>query len=227
MIAPTDHNNAVRQAQTPFHFNSASHLLRIGRERAANLNELLTGLRSCPEESIFQHTFRTLQEHHFIQEGFSNDFAHWAYVDCNEVGLAEQLATIDVREFTSIADLRQKLVGIVERHLQQNPLSGARDARQVFYFCASDTVVTPTVFRAGNLPEFLESMERVGLRSIHYHFIEARLRLKLESNDFSIWLKDELDLAATASLLNRIDIYTSTLEGVRQQIVTMLGRALN
>ncbi|HKS75735.1 MAG TPA: DUF5752 family protein [Terriglobales bacterium] len=227
MTAPTLHNNAVREAQTPFHFNSASHLLRIGRERAANLNELLKALQSCPEESIFQHTFRTLQEHHFIQEGFSNDFAHWAYVDCNEVGLAEQLASIDVREFTSIASLRQKFEGIVEQYLRQNPLAGEREARQVFYFCASDTIVTPTAFRAGNLPQFLEAMEQVGLRSIHYHFIEARLRLKLESNDFSIWLRDELDLAATAALLNRIDIYTSTLEGVRQQIVTILGRALN
>ena len=227
MTAPTDHHNSLRQAQTPFHFNSPSHLLRIGKQRAANLNELLEALGSCPEESIFQHTFRTLQEHHFIREGFSNDFAHWAYVDCNEVGLAEQLAAIDVREFTSIADLRQKIVQIVQRYLQQNSLAGDREARQVFYFCASDTVVTPTSFRARNLPEFLAAMEQVGLRSIHYHFIEARLRLKLQSNDFSIWLKDELDLAPAAALLNRIDIYTSTLEGVRQQILTIIGRALH
>ena len=57
----------------PFYFNTSAHLLRITRQKAETLNELLRALRSCPEDSIFQHTFRTLQEHHFIREGFSND----------------------------------------------------------------------------------------------------------------------------------------------------------
>ena len=92
MATPPQHHNATGRAGTPFHFNSAVHLLRIGRERAGNLNELLESMRNCPEESIFQHTFRTLQEHHFIREGFSNDFAHWAFSACNEPGLAERLA---------------------------------------------------------------------------------------------------------------------------------------
>ncbi len=220
-------SHVLRQAHTPFHFNSAAHLLRIGRERAVNLNELLEAVRSCPDESIFQHTFRTLQEHHFIQQGFSNDFAHWAYVDCNEVGLAEQLASLDIREFTSISRLRERIVHILEEYLRQNPLAGARSARQAFYFCASATVVTPTTFVAYNLADFLSAIEQVGLHSIHYHFIEARLRLKLESNDFSVWLNRELDLAPVAAAIDHIDIYTSTLEGVRQQIVRIIQRAVN
>jgi hypothetical protein len=44
-----------RWARSPFYFNSASHLLRIGREKASNLQELLEALRTCPESSIF-HT---------------------------------------------------------------------------------------------------------------------------------------------------------------------------
>jgi hypothetical protein len=227
MTMQSTHEGVVRQAQTPFHFNSAAHLLRIEPERAANLNNLLESMRKCSDESIFQHTFRTLQEHHFIQQGFSNDFAHWAYVDCNEVGLAEQLASLDVREFTSIADLRQRIVEIIEAYLKQNPLAGGRSARQPFYFCASDTVVSATPFVAHNLPEFLTDLERVGLHSIHYHFIEARLRLMLQSNDFSVWLNNEMGLASVSTDLERIDIYTSTLEGVRQQIVRIVQHALN
>jgi hypothetical protein len=80
---------------------------------------------------------------------------------------------------------------------------------------------------AHDLPEFLSAIEKVGLHSVHYHFIEARLRLKLESNDFSFWLSRELGLGAVAAELNRIDIYTSTLEGVRQQIVRIVQRAVN
>ena len=71
--------------------------------KATTLQELLEAIRTCAESSIFQHTFQTLAEHHFINGGFSNDFSHWAFASCNEVELAERLAAIDVREFTSIA----------------------------------------------------------------------------------------------------------------------------
>ncbi|MGZ4811601.1 MAG: DUF5752 family protein [Terriglobales bacterium] len=213
-----------RWARAPFYFNSAAHLLRIGRERATNLAELLDALRSCPNDSIFQHTFQTLQEHHFIREGFSNDFAHWAFAACNEVGLAERLAAIDVREFTSIPDLRKRLLDITEEYLQRNPRARDRAALEPFYFCASDTVVIPTPLVARNLAEFIESLKKVSIHSIHYHFIEARLRLKLNSNDFSIWLEEEMDLGAVADRLNRIDIYTSTLNDVRDQILRILEK---
>src|SRR5215510_6368379 len=110
-----------RWARSPFYFNSASHLLRIGSEKACNLQELLEAIRTCAESSIFQHTFQTLEEHHFIREGFSNDFSHWAFASCNEVGLAERLAALDVREFTSIAALRERVVHIMESYLERNP----------------------------------------------------------------------------------------------------------
>jgi hypothetical protein len=209
---------AKRWARAPFYFNSASHLLRIGRQRATNLSELLEALRTCPDDSIFQHTFRTLQEHHFIREGFSNDFAHWAFAACNEVGLAERLASLDVREYTSLKLLRERVVAIVEEYLRKNPRAGERQALEPFYFCASDSVVVPTPLVARNLAEFAEALERVSVHSIYYHFIEARLRLKLNTNDFSLWLEEELDLGQLADRLNRIDIYTSTLHEVQSAI---------
>ena len=45
------------------------------------------------------------------------------------------------------------------------------------------------------------------------------MRIKLNNNDFSVWLDQELDLGAAADRINRIDIYTSTLEGVRRNIL--------
>jgi len=216
----------LRWARSPFYFNSASHLIRIGRERATTLGEFAEALRKCPDDVIFQHTFQTLQEHHYIREGFSNDFAHWAFAACNEVGLAERLSAIDVREFTSIKTLRDTLVDTVDDYLKKNPRARERAAFEPFYFCASDTVVIPTPFVARNLAEFIESLNRVSLHSIHYHFIDARLRLKLNSNDFSVWLEEELDMGALADKLNRIDIYTSTLQDVRRRILKILESAL-
>jgi len=217
---------ANRWARAPFYFNSASHLLRIGRQRADNLGELLEALRTCPDDSIFQHIFRTLQEHHFIREGFSNDFAHWAFAACNEMGLAERLASIDVREYTSIKAMRDRVVSTVEDYLKKNPRAGERQALEPFYFCASDTVVIPTPFVARNLAEFVDVLQKVSIATIYYHFIEARLRLKLDTNDFSNWLEQELDLGQLSDRLNRIDIYTSTLDDVRRAMVRTLQTAM-
>ncbi|PYX49515.1 MAG: hypothetical protein DMG79_08520, partial [Acidobacteria bacterium] len=133
----TDGTN-LRKAGKPFYFNTSEHLLRIGRQKAATISELWQALQTCPDDSIFQHTFRTLQEHHFIRQGFSNDFAHWCLSACNEPVLAEQLASVDVREFTTIDGLRRRMVGILDEFLQQHPRSGSKPAHEPFYFCAAD-----------------------------------------------------------------------------------------
>jgi Family of unknown function (DUF5752) len=216
----------VRTPVKPFYFNTSAHLLRITRQKATTLSEFLDSLRECPEGSIFQHSFRTLEEHHFIREGFSNDFAHWALSACNEPSLAETLATVDVREFTSVKELRDRFVEIVENFLKRSPDSAARTARDTFYFCASDTVVIPTNFVANTLREFAEGLRGVSVHSLHHHFIEARLRLKLMSNDFSQWLHEDMGLTDAARQLNQIDIYTLTMEGVRERIIRIVERSL-
>ena len=215
-----------RAPAKPFFFHTSAHLLRITRLKANTLGELLDALRQCPDDAIFEHTFRTLQEHHFIREGFSNDFAHWALSDCNEPSLAERLASVDVRAFTSVSELRERFVQIVDSYLQRNPGVGSRMAQETFYFCAADIVILPTSCVASTMHEFAEGVRRVSLHSIHHHFIEARLRIKLMSNDFSQWLHEDVGLTETARALNRIDIYTGTLEDVRGQIVRIVERAL-
>jgi hypothetical protein len=218
--------NHARTPVKPFYFNTSAHLLRITPQKAGTLGEFLEALQQCPEASIFQHAFRTLQEHHFIREGFSNDFAHWALSACNEPSLAEGLASVDVREYTSVAELRDRFVQIVRDFLQRNPAASGRAAKETFYFCASDTVVIPTNFVAHSLPEFAAGLRGVSVHSIQHHFIEARLRLKLMSNDFSQWMYEDMGLTEAARQLNRIDIYTMTLDDVRDQIVRIVERAL-
>jgi hypothetical protein len=217
----------LRKPEKPFYFNTSEHLLRIGREQAGTLSQLLQALRECPDDSIFQHTLRTLQEHHFIRHGFSNDFAHWSLSACNEPVLAEQLASVDVHEFTTIEGLRQRMIGTVEEFLQQRPLSADRPAHEPFYFCASTIVVLPTPFAPDSLPGFIDGLRRVSVHSIHHHFIEARLRLKRMSNDFSQWIEEEVGAQDAALAIERIDIYTNTMEGVRQRIARITEQLLN
>ena len=166
-----------RKPEKSFYFNTSEHLPRVVRERASTLSELVHTVRQCPDDSIFQHTFRTLQEHHFIRQGFSNDFAHWSPFACHEPILAEQLAGVDVRDFTSIDGLRRQTVEIVDKFLEEHPRAGSRTAHDPFYFCAVDIVVLPTPFVPDSLPGLAEGLRRVSIHSIHHHFIEARLRL--------------------------------------------------
>jgi hypothetical protein len=217
----------LRKPQKPFYFNTSEHLLRIGKQRASSLLELLAALQTVPDDSIFQHTFRTLQEHHFIRQGFSNDFAHWSLFACNEPALAEQFASVDVREFTAIEGLRRRMVEILDEFLESHNMSGSRPAHEPFYFCASDIIVMPTAFCADTLKGFLDGLNQVSVHSIHHHFIEARLRLHRMSNDFSQWLEEEVGLAEAADAIERIDIYTNTMEGVRRQIARIVSQAMN
>ncbi|MGC2528831.1 MAG: DUF5752 family protein, partial [Candidatus Acidiferrum sp.] len=210
------------KSRAPFYFNTSENLLRISRQKARNISELLESLRRCPPESVFQHTFRTLQEHHFIRHGFSNDLAHWCLSACSEPALAERLASVDVREFTDIEDIRQALIRILESYVQQNQEAATKIADEPFYFCLADLVILPTSFVPDTLPGFADGLRNVSIHSIHHHFIEARLRLKLMSNDFSQWLLEEMNLPEAARSVNRIDIYTVTMEDVRQQIVRIV-----
>ena len=119
------------------------------------------------------------------------------------------------------------MVEIVDEFLEHNPRAGSHAGHEPFYFCASDIVVLPTAFVANSLSGFLDGLNQVSVHSIHHHFIETRLRLKLMSNDFSQWLHEDVGLTDTARALNRIDIYTATLEDVRGHIVRVVERALS
>ncbi len=85
----------------------------------------------------------------------------------------------------------------------------------------------PTQFAPDTLPGFVDGLKHVSLHSIHHHFIEARLRLHQMSNDFSNWLQQEVGLSQAAESIERIDIYTNTMEGVRHQIATIVAQTLN
>jgi len=63
------------RATEAFEFATASYLVLIGNQSATNLLELERGLGDCSDASIFYHTFQSLGRHHFLTEGFSNDFA--------------------------------------------------------------------------------------------------------------------------------------------------------
>ena len=216
----------MKLAERPFGFIAASHLTRIGNQIATNLSELWSGLEQCSDASIFHHTFQTLGTHHFLTEGFSNDFAQWVLAATNRGELAEQLAAIDVRDYVGLAELRTDLRRITGDYCRCNPQVAQQTALENFYFCESVETTMPLGMEAHDLPEFREGLEKIGHASFHFHFLSSRLRLHLKTNDFSWWLGDSLGLNDLASRIDRIDIYTNTLDSARNKILRLIDQEI-
>ncbi len=209
---------------TQFEFFTAAYLTTIGNLSAGSLAELLAGLEQCSDTSIFHHTFQTLSSHHFLTEGFSNDFAQWVLANTNRDALAEQLAALDIRDYPSIAALRQDLCLVVHAFCEEHPEFARQSALERFYFCESVEVTVPFGFAAGNLDDFRDGITRLSHASFFFHFISSRLRLQLRTNDFSHWLANGLGLMSLAENINRIDIYTNTLDSARAKLLRLLDR---
>jgi hypothetical protein len=211
---------------TPFEFFTVAHVTRIGNLVAWTLEDLLSGIDNCGDNSIFHHTFQTLGIHHFLTEGFSNDFAQWVLDAVNRDALAEQLAALDVRDYQSIAALRADLSRVVRDYCQSNPLVVKQKALEPFYFCESVEVTLPLGRSAKTLKEFREGLTSLSHSAFYFHFISSRLRLQLRTNDFSLWIADSLGLPQLASNFNRIDIYTNTLDSARATMVRLIDREM-
>jgi hypothetical protein len=209
----------MRIAKAPFQFMAAAPLIRVTGQRAQTLAKLLELVRVCSDASIFNHTFQSLQQHHFLTEGFSNDFAQWVLAACNEPRLAERLSSLDIRQYAHLAELRSDLVDVLETYLREVPDAAPRRAFEPFFFCETLTVAVPTSWQAQTLAEFCEALSHVSIHTVHFHFVAARLREPLTVNDFSFWIEESLGLKELADSIDQIDIYTNTLEGVRTRLL--------
>jgi len=215
----------VKVAETPFEFFTVAYLTRIGNQSAANLEELLVGLEQCSDASIFHHTFQTLGSHHFLTEGFSNDFAQWALAEASRDALAEQFAALDIRDYTSIAALRADLCRVLRDFIAAFPQFSRQEALDRFYFCESLEVTMPFSLNAATLDEFRNGVASISHASFHFHFVTSRLRLQLRTNDFSHWIEQSLGWPWLAARLNRLDFYNNTLDELREDILALLEPA--
>jgi uncharacterized protein DUF5752 len=216
----------VNTAPQPFQFVTAAYLTRIDNQRAVTITELMGCLDQASDDAIFYHTFQTLGQHHFLTEGFSNDFAQWALASLNQPALAERLAGIDIRDYVSIAELRADLRHIVAEFCESHPKQAEQSAFEPFYFCQTVEVTRPLPWDAKTLSGFRAGLERLSHASFYYHFIASRLRLHLRTNDFSYWFEQSLGLPQLAARADRIDIYINTLDTARRELIELVDREI-
>ncbi len=216
----------MKEAQYPFHFATASYLIRICNQKARRLWDLQRGLAECSDASIFFHTFHSLRRHHFITEGFSDDFAQWILAACNQPELAEKLAALDLRDYLSLLDLRNDLQSLVVDSCRADPDRAQQQAFEPFYFSEAIEVALALGLEVRTLEDFHRTLATLSNASFHFHFVTSRLRLHLKTNDFSLWFSTALGRSHLAERAGRIDIYTNTLEVARQQLLALISEEL-
>jgi hypothetical protein len=201
-------------------FTKHDQVLLLGL-RAKGIEELLAGIQSVPDASIYFHTHRFLQQHHFLSPEPPNDFAYWVTHVLGDETLGELLWSVDTIRFNDISGLRGALIAILDRYLAARARPIECQAGEEFHFMACRTFVLPTAHVARDLKEFADVLSKISVNSLYFHVFDAKMRLKSGENDFSRWFKDlgKLSLAKEA---RRLDPYSFTLDGLRQRLVSLV-----
>ncbi|MCD6133410.1 MAG: hypothetical protein J7J16_03740 [Deltaproteobacteria bacterium] len=205
----------------PFYFHTQFNLVEILNKKSKNVIELLEGIKVVPDSSIFYHTHKFLEQHHYLLPEPANDFAYWISDVLEEKTLGEEIGSVDIVDFPSIRELRNRFIEILEEHIDKNrPVRNCTEGSE-FHFMACKTFILPTPYIAHNLKEFKEILRKISKSSLYFHIFEARIRLGKVDNDFSRWLRD-LGKDRIAAEISHLDPYTYTLEGLREKIISII-----
>jgi hypothetical protein len=192
----------------------------LGRS-ARNVLELLGHIRDVPRSSIYYHTHRFLQQHHYLAPEPPNDFAYWVSSVLGEDALGARISGIDIIRSQSIEEFRGGIVALVEEYLAASPRRVDVRTDEEFYFMTAKTFVLPTPYLAHTLADFKSAVSLISIQSLYYHIFDAHLRHEEGENDFSAFCR-QLGGEALADDIPRLDPYSQTLEGLRQTILALL-----
>lgn len=221
-----NYGQPVKKAREPFRFNTRVQIPELTGLEARSLSELAAILKQAPDSVVYYHTHHSLEEHHFLVPQLANDFAAWVSDVIGDEALGERLAAVDIFAFPNLQALKERFVGLIEECLAVGV-----DGRQAlpgreFHFLKSISVIMPTNYIVDNLREFLEALREVSTGSLYFHMFESRMRLGKGLNDFSVWLKENLDEADLADRIARLDPYTYTSEGLRSLLVRLIEKRI-
>lgn len=210
-----------------FQFRSSAFLERLTGLKAYNLEELLNFIRTCPDSSIFYHTFSACLKMLEVRVPYNTDFSIWVGRMLNEKALAEKLMAIDLSEYNTIRSLRRRLIEIIEGYRNQKPSAFGKTADEPFYLHDIVRIVYLTDKFAYNLKSFRELLPTISVYSIYFHFIESRLQTGFHSDDFSTWMETSLNIPDLAQKIRSIDTNIYTLEELRNRIMQLIDEYLS
>jgi hypothetical protein len=211
-------------AVEPFQFFTVAHVTRIGDQKADTVRNLVTGIERCSDESIYHHMVEALGSEEELAGRASNDFAKWAYGPANCGGLAELLTSLDERYYTSIEEMRNDLRTTLSDYIAAYPECADEVASSPFCFCEGLELNVPLNQTATTLKELARNIEEMSNESFYLHFVATEARLdEQQSNDFSIWLSENLGLDELALKINEIDLTENTLAEAKEKVLQLIN----
>ncbi len=211
-----------RTARHPFKFFVKLTLPELTGMYALNLKELIKGIKSADENIIYYHTHHFLLQHHYISPAPPNDFAFWITNILGEELLGEEIASIDLYSFENINDFKSEMIKRLEKFLAKNKGLKRVDIQSRFNFMKAITFILNTEKYAYSLSEFLDILKNISVYSLYFHFFEASFRLKTRTNDFSMWIANELNLPELAAKIDNIDPYTYTMYELKNAVTQLI-----
>ena len=204
-----------------FHVKDCALITRMaGISSVMNLRELRERLTVCPLESLYHHFCETQIRPSFDDPEFRNDLAIWAARHLGDRVLAERIGILNPYSFSSLEELRERLLEIVSERGSERPSEVWHPAGEEFRFMRAATVIFETGTRLHSLAELRQAMPALSQSSVYYHFVEARRRTENGMDDFSLWL-DGLpeDTGAFVAGLAAIDFYFLNLRELKRELV--------
>ncbi len=213
-------------AKNPFYFYTRQNLVLLTGKKAKNLTELLKGIKEAAPASIYHHTHHYLEQYEFLTPEPPNDFAYWITNILQNRLLGEEIASLDIRQFTDLEQIRTKIIEQIESSIELFPDLSTQNSPpgEEFHFKSVRTFIFPTKFVAHNLEEFSSCLSKVSIYSVFYHVFESRLRKG--AADFSMWLDQSLNEKELAAEFNKIDPYTQTLANLRNSLIDLVEKKL-
>lgn len=217
----------TEESKNPFRFCARLTLPEVTGRRAANIAELLEGIKQADDGVIYYHTHRFIKQfHHLVPEG-ANDFAYWVTNTVQADRLGELLTAIDIVRYNSLTGIKSAFVETLERDMAENPGPARTVAPgREFHFMRAIRYSVPTECAARDYAGFIKCLKNVSSSSLYLHVFEARLRPPYGIDDFSHWFKTEFGDAKVGQELSRLDPYSYTLEGLRARIIKILEKRL-
>lgn len=214
-------------AQNPFWFRECFLMpMPIGK-KAINLRELLEILREADESVFYYHLlqYRLAISHQVVE--YPNDFALWAALALQDSKLAEKLSSFDPLEYDNMAQVQVAILDILEEYLWDLPyVPWARPGFE-FHFCRASMAVIQIDPPARTLREFCQTLQRVGLDSLYYHFFEAQRRFGMHNvDDFSYWIETNFGLPGLVAAIRNLDIYFYNLKEIRDSLLDLIHQHL-
>jgi 3',5'-cyclic AMP phosphodiesterase CpdA len=209
----------------PFEFKKARHVVERTDLKARDLSELRHGILLAWEDSLFFHMHRLFLFQPTVEPAYPNDFSLWAAQFIGNLAVAERFAGVNPLSFSTLGEMRHELARILAEFLTTGPVLRRAPPGFEFAFRWTRSVVLPTRYRARDLAELADGLERTEAASLYWHLFDGRRRLGGRENDFSAWLRPA-GHAELAERVGALDVYTLSLDERRARLAGLVRKRM-